>query len=160
MASPPLVDLDTIDLSRTLATHADVYASLEQSGRFALLDGVLHRCEEEGVIIGFKEILADDWWAADHVPGRPIFPGALMIEAGAQLCSFDCDRRRDPEAEPVFFGFGGLNATRFRGVVEPGARLLLIAKLLRLRSTLFTYSVQGVVERKLVFETEVIGVAI
>ena len=49
---------------------------------------------------------------------------------------------------------------RFRGVVEPGMRLLFIAKLHRLRSTMFTYFMQGFVERKLVFETEVIGVAI
>ncbi|MDP6539463.1 MAG: beta-hydroxyacyl-ACP dehydratase [Planctomycetota bacterium] len=160
MASPPLVDLDSLDLSETIATHGEVYAVLEQSGRFALLDGVLHRDADEGLIVGFKDIRADDWWAPDHIPGRPIFPGALMIEAGAQLCSYDSFLRRADAGESGFFGFGGLNGTRFRGVVEPGMRLLFVAKLGRLRRTMFTYQTQGFVEDKLVFEAEVMGVAI
>lgn len=160
MPAPPLVDLDSINLSEVIATREDMFAHLEQRGRFALLDGILHRDADEGLIIGFKDIRADDWWAEDHIPGRPIFPGALMIEAGAQLCSYDSGLLRTDPDDQRFFGFGGLNATRFRGVVEPGMRLLFIAKLHRLRSTMFIYFMQGFVERKLVFETEVIGVAI
>jgi 3-hydroxyacyl-[acyl-carrier-protein] dehydratase len=51
-----------------------------------------------------------------------------------------------------------LNDTRFRGQVEPGQRLVFVARENRVRSRMFFYGVQGFVEDDLVFETEVIGV--
>ena len=110
------------------------------------------------IIVGYKDIRADDWWTADHIPGRPIFPGALMIETGAQLCSYDYLCRMGDTGER-FLGFGGLNNTRFRGVVEPGVRMYFVGKVNRMRSTMFTYFMQGIVDDKIVFEAEVIGVA-
>lgn len=159
MASTPLIDFDAVDISTPIASHDDIYAELQQAGSFALLDNVLHYSEENKLVVGSKGIRADDWWAPDHIPGRPLFPGALMIEAGAQLCTWDFMRRREDKGE-VFVGFGGLNNTRFRGVVEPGATLVFAGSVLRIRKSLFTYSVQGFVDQRLVFETEVMGVVL
>lgn len=158
MPETPTVDLTQLDFTKLVATHAQIYTRLKQAGRFALLDGVARFSTEEPVSIGFKEIRADDWWCADHVPGRPLFPGVLMIEAGAQLASWD-HLMRHPE-QKGFLGFGGLNETRFRGQVEPGQRLVFVAREIRVRRSMFIYSVQGFVGTSLVFETEVIGVAI
>lgn len=159
MAATSLIDFDAIDLTKPIASHDEIYAELKQAGTFALLDNVLHYSAENKLVVGSKEIKGDDWWAADHIPGRPLFPGAMMIEAGAQLCTWDFMRRREGE-EDVFVGFGGLNKTRFRGVVEPGCTMVFAGNVLRIRSTLFTYAVQGFVDQKLVFETEVIGVVL
>ncbi len=150
------VDLATLDFTRPYAPKAQIYTLLKQAGRFALLDGVVRFDQTEPMSIGFKDIVADDWWAADHIPGRPIFPGVLMIETAAQLGSWD-HLMRHPE-QRGFIGFGGLNDTRFRGQVEPGHRLVFVAREKRVRSKMFFYSVQGFVENDLVFETEVIGV--
>lgn len=158
MPETPTVDLTQLDFTKLVATHAQIYTRLKQAGRFALLDGVARFSTEEPVSIGFKEIRDDDWWCADHVPGRPLFPGVLMIEAGAQLASWD-HLMRHPE-QKGFLGFGGLNETRFRGQVEPGQRLVFVAREIRVRRSMFIYSVQGFVGTSLVFETEVIGVAI
>lgn len=150
--------MTTLDPHRLVATHEELYRVLRHAGRFALLDGVLHRDEEENLIVGWKDIRADDWWAPDHIPGRPIFPGALMIETGAQLCSFDYSLRTGDEER--FIGFGGLDGTRFRGMVEPGVRMHFVARAGRLRRTMFTYELQGLVGRDIVFETQVMGVAL
>lgn len=159
MASTPLFDLSTIDLDGPVIAGPDQLKSLlRQRGTFELIDGVLHQDPEEGVIVGFKDIKAGDWWCEDHIPGRPIFPGALMIETGAQLCSYDYMCHQDDMGER-FLGFGGLNNTRFRGVVEPGVRMVFVGKVNRIRKTMFTYFVQGFVDDKIVFEAEVIGVA-
>lgn len=158
MASEPLADLAQLDLSQVLADHDAVYRVLQHGGRFALLDAVVHRDPDAGLIVGYKDIRAEDWWAPDHIPGRPIFPGVLMVEAGAQLCSYDFLMRQ--QGERRFIGFGGLNATRFRGLVEPGVRFHLVGKLHRFRSTMFTYHAQGLVDGRVVFETEVLGVAL
>ena len=159
MPSEPLIDLETLDLSRVVATRDDILAKIKQRGRFALLDGILLVDPAGEWIVGFKEIRGDDWWAADHIPGRPIFPGALMCEAAAQLCSYDY-LRKTALPEGGFLGFGGMNDTRFRGVVQPPCRMIFVARPERLRSRMFTYAAQGFVGRDLVFETEILGVLV
>lgn len=159
MPGEPLVEIEALEPTRVIATRDDILAKIRQRGRFALLDGILQVDGEKGAIVGFKEIRADDWWAADHVPGRPIFPGALMCEAAAQLCSYDY-LRKHTLPPGGFLGFGGMDATRFRGVVQPDCRMILVARPERLRSRMFTYSAQGFVGRDLVFETQILGVLV
>lgn len=153
------LDLAGLDLSRTMISREEIYRTLPHRGRFALLDGVLHFDAGHALVVGYKEIRGDDWWACDHIPGRPLYPGVLMVEAAAQLSSFDFMRRR-PERPDAFLGFGGLETTRFRGTVEPPARLILAARSLRVRSSMFTYEAQGFIGDKLVFQTEILGVTV
>jgi 3-hydroxyacyl-[acyl-carrier-protein] dehydratase len=155
MASTLFIDLDSLDLDARIAGPEELKASLAQRGTFEMLNGVIHRDAEEGLIVGYKDIRADDWWAPDHIPGRPLFPGVLMIESAAQLCSYDFDQRQ-PDNDS-FIGFGGVNKTRFRGTVEPEGRLYFISKLNRVRRSMFMYFAQAVYNDKLVFETEILG---
>ena len=159
MAAQLILDFDALDLSQTIVERSELYETLKQRGRFELLDGVLHHDIEGNLIVGYAKVEHGAWWAEDHIPGRPLFPGALMIEAGAQLASFDFARRAAENADK-FVGFGGLNGTRFRRIVEPDCRMILAAKSLRVRSRMFTYEVQAYVDRELVFHTEVIGVIV
>lgn len=159
MPAEPLLDFEKTDLSHVVATRADILKQIKQRGRFALLDGILDFGKESQVIVGFKDIRADDWWASDHIPGRPIFPGALMVEAAAQLSTFDY-LVRNPPKEEIFLGFGGLDAVRFRSLVEPGVRMLFAAKAIRVRTRMFTYATQGFVGGNLVFEGEIMGLIV
>jgi 3-hydroxyacyl-[acyl-carrier-protein] dehydratase len=157
MPATPIVDVTSLDLTRTVVSKKEIYTLLRHTGRFALLDGVLHFDPNDKVCVGFKDIRADDWWAPDHIPGRPIFPGVLMIEAAAHLASWDYLKRHPERTE--FIGFGGVNETRFRGIVEPGTRLILVAQENRVRGKMFIYGVQGFRDGEMVLETEVIGAA-
>lgn len=159
MASRPILDFDALDLSEVVAGKEQVLEVLKQRGTFEMLDGILHLDEESNLIVGYKDVRADDWWAADHIPGRPLFPGALMVEGAAQLCTFDFLKRR-PEMVGQFVGFGGMNNTRFRTAVEPDCRLLLAGRVDRIRSRMFHYYAQGFVDRTLAFETEIMGVIV
>lgn len=155
----PLVDLATLDLSREVVPHAALYRVLKQSGNFALADGLLHMDTSTEIVVGYKDIRADAWWAADHIPGRPLFPGALMIETSAQIATYDFLQRR-PELDGAFIGFTGIDGTRFRATVEPECRLLFVCLAARLRKAMFTYKVQGLVADEIVFEAEITGMAI
>ncbi len=155
----PLVDLARLDLSREVVSHASLYRVLKQAGNFALADGLLHMDTSTDVVVGYKDIRRDAWWAADHIPGRPLFPGALMIETSAQIATYDFLCRR-PELDGAFIGFTGIEGTRFRAIVEPECRLLFACLAARLRKTMFTYKVQGLVGAEIVFETEITGMVI
>jgi 3-hydroxyacyl-[acyl-carrier-protein] dehydratase len=159
MASQPFIDLATLDLEQVIHGRDELLSKLSQRGTFEMMGGVIHRDEEQGTIVGFKDIRSDDWWAADHIPGRPLFPGALMIEASAQLCTFDYLLRPDANNDD-FIGFGGVTDTRFRGVVEPDGRMYFVGKLKRIRRSLFVYYAQGFYNDKLVFESEITGVVL
>ena len=159
MPTAPLIDFDRIDLSAPIVSMDEVRKVCKQRGEMEMLDGILHFDLESDFAVGFKEVRSDDWWAPVHIPGRPIFPGTLMIEGAAQLATFHFIHRR-PDLEGVFVGFGGVNNTRFRAAVEPDCRLILAARCDRMRSRMFTYKTQGFVDRTLVFESEVMGVVV
>jgi len=53
MPSEPLIDFETVDLSRVVATRDDILGKIKQRGRFALLDGILHIEADGSRIVGF-----------------------------------------------------------------------------------------------------------
>ncbi|MEL6427994.1 MAG: hypothetical protein AAFP22_10200 [Planctomycetota bacterium] len=165
MAQETLFDLATIDRTAVAVDRAELDQYLEQRGTFSMLDHLCHSDPESGIAVGVKSIRADDWWAPDHVPGRPMFPGALMIEAAAQVASYDYAKNRiNPDGDERFVGFGGVEKTRFRGIVEPPSTLYFVVKLVRAGSRMFRYEAEGYLEKdgslqeKRVFESIVLGV--
>ncbi|MCZ6597161.1 MAG: beta-hydroxyacyl-ACP dehydratase [Planctomycetota bacterium] len=161
MPTAPLIDFEAIDLEQVVATKSEVQELLRQRGSFALLDGILHIDDDRRLAIGYKDVSGDDWWVPDHIPGRPLFPGALMIEAAAQLCSYDFIRRNpDWITDDRFVGFAGVDRVRFRGAVEPSCRFTIVALVQRIRSNIFTYQTQGFVDRRLVFEAVIMGMLV
>lgn len=162
MASAPVLDLTALSLDKVLVDSTGLDRLLQQTGRFRMLDGILHVDADQDVVVGYKDLGDNDWWAADHVPGRPMFPGALQIEAAAQLSTFDyLSHRIDPsEIGKRFVGFGGVDKVRFRGQVLPGQKLILCSKLLKASKRMFRYLTQGFVEGDMVFEGEVLGVIV
>ena len=159
MPTAPLIDFDSLSLDRVVATREDIRRVIMQRGRFEMLDGISHVDHEGNLVVGFLDVHADAWWARDHVPGRPLFPGALMIEAAAQLCTFDF-MARQPEMIDTFVGFAGVDKVRYRGVVEPDSRMIFAGRVTRLRSSMFTYATQGFVDRKLVYEGDIMGMVV
>ncbi|MDP6839245.1 MAG: 3-hydroxyacyl-ACP dehydratase FabZ family protein [Planctomycetota bacterium] len=159
MPTESLIDFDALALDETVASRDELRELIQQRHEFEMLDGLVHEAPDTPLLVAYKDIRADDWWARGHIPGRPLFPAALMIEAAAQLSSYDYLRHRH-SGESIFAGFGGIDRARFRGTVQPGCRLLIACRVKRARSKMFTYTTQGFVERKLVFEAEIMGVVV
>lgn len=157
MPVTPLIDLEKLDLDRTLYGLEEIRQLNPHRYEFEMLDAVVHHDPEPPVIVGYKDARADDFWVRGHIPGSPIFPGALMVESAAQLSSFCFKKHFGPELGR-FFGFGGIEKVKFRGMVRPGQRFWVVAKGLVLNRRYSRFVTQGVVEDRVVFEGEIIGV--
>ena len=158
MASSLFLDLDQIDLTHVLYDAAAVEAVNPQRGHMRQVDGIIYADQPTNTVIGFKNVRDDEFWVPGHIPGRPLMPGVLMIEAAAQLSGFMMKTwRLDAD---VFLGFIGCDNVKFRGQVVPGDRLLLLGRETNFGKRRFIADVQGVVNGKLVFEATVTGMPI
>lgn len=136
---------------------ATVHQRIPQRHEMALLHGVLHHDPEQRLAVGLHEARETDFWVRGHVPGRPLMPGVVMIEIAAQLCAWLGSFSLAMD-EGQIFGFGGVDRARFRGSVVPGDRMIMAAKLERVRRNIGTFQAQAWVAGERVFEGEIIGV--
>ena len=108
----------------------------------------------EGLLISIRELAIILPGVAGHIPGRPLLPGVLMIEAGAQLASF---YTRTYVGWKGFIGFGGVDEVKFRMQVPPGVRMYILGKKLWERHHRIYCNVQGWVDGNLAFEAGITG---
>jgi 3-hydroxyacyl-[acyl-carrier-protein] dehydratase len=153
---PPqfLFDLSTIDLNRVLFDREKIRLVNPQRGAMEHLDAIVHVNESTEEIIGYKDVRDDEFWVDGHIPGRPLLPGVIMIECGAQLSSF---YTRTVLKWTGFIGFGGVEECKFRLQVVPGQRLYLLGKQIWVRHRRMASKVQGIVDGALAFEATIIG---
>lgn len=157
---PPPVILDPVTLrdAPCLVSKSGIGEANPHRFEFALLDGILQQDLTAGVFAGYLDVRPDDWWVRGHIPGRPLLPGVLMIEAAAQLASY-ATRTLAPD-DPRFIGFGGLEDVKFRETVQPPARLLIVARVRELRARRTAWDAQGFVGTKMAFEAVIIGMRV
>lgn len=136
----------------------EVAASIPQRHEMLLLHGILHHDAETAFAIGYHESTPDDFWVRGHVPGRPLMPGVVMVEAAAQLCAFVAEMVSGKRSDQMF-GFAGLEQVRFRGQVVPGDRLVIMVRAERVRR-LSIYASQAFVGSDLVYEGRILGMSI
>lgn len=153
---PPsfLFDLGSIDLSATLFGPETIRELNPQRGAMEHLNAIVWADGVKGQILGRKEVGQDEFWIPGHIPGRPLLPGVIMLEAAAQVASFYTKKY---VGWPGFIGFGGLGDTKFRAEVKPGDVLYILSQLTGHRHRRITCNAQGVVNGNLVFETSIIG---
>ena len=157
MAPPLVVDLSKIDLGRVVMSIDEIRQYNPHRYEMEQLTGVIHLDVAAGQIVAFKDVRTDEFWVRGHIPGRPLLPGVLMIEAAAQMSSL-CYKK--VQQDPRFLGFGGVDGVKFRGQVVPGDRLLLLGRAVEIRSRRAVFDTQGVVGDRLVFEARITGMPI
>jgi 3-hydroxyacyl-[acyl-carrier-protein] dehydratase len=81
-----------------------------------------------------------------------------MCEAAAQMASYYTQKQRLMETAMV--GFGGLKDVRFRGVVRPGERFVIVAQLLRVRKAMLTCQFQCFVRENMVCDGIIKGISL
>jgi len=159
MPPPLLFDLSKIDLNRKPIFDKEAIGEVNpQRLEMQQLDGVLWYDKERFLILGYKDVSENEFWVRGHIPGRPIMPGVIMVEAAAQLLSFFVKQIYE---EPGFIGFTSIDSAKFRSIVEPGQRLYLLGHITRFKKgRKYNVSTQGVVDGNIVFETAISGMTV
>ena len=157
MPPKPFMNIDEIDQSKIAVTREQICEVNPQRYECQQLDGIFFIDYEKGLMAGFRDLRDDEFWVRGHIPGRPVFPGVLMIECAAQLFSYFVMTKMNKKG---FLGFGGVDKVKFRGQVVPGDRLIMIGKMLEMRSRRNVGAVQGFVNKQMVFEGVITGMFI
>ena len=146
---PLIIDFSEYDVEHVIADIHEIRRHNRQ--RFAMehLTAVCFEDLERMICIGYKDLGPDEFWIPGHFPGMPVMPGVIMCEAAAQLASYFTHRHSLLEG---LIGFGGLEEVRFRDVVRPGDRFVVVVRLLKLRRQLLISDFQCFVRQNLVCE--------
>ena len=147
-----LFDLSDIDLNKIVHGVDEIERNNPHRGHMRLMEAIVHITDKHA--IAYKDVRDDEFWAAGHMPGRPIFPGVLMIEAAAQMASFLRQKLID---DGRYMLFAGVQDVKFRGQVVPGDRFYVLVEAIELRPRRFICNWQGMVKGNIVVQGQLAG---
>ena len=151
-----ILDPSQYDLNHVIADIEEIRRYNRQRHEMEQLTAICYEDPERNICVGYKDLGPDEFWIRGHMPGMPIMPGVVMCEAAAQMASYFTQRHKLMDTAVV--GFGGLKDVRFRGMVRPGERFVIVARLLRVRSTMLTCQFQCFVRENLVCDGIIKGI--
>ncbi len=158
----PLFDIAGHDLSNVHVPPDRLDELLPQAGDMRQLDRVVWIDPPAKHAIGVKTLRDDEFWVPGHIPGRPLLPGVMMIEAAAQLSSVLYKYRLEADNLDFegFLGFTRVENGVFRGSAEPGDTLVLLAVEKKFQRRRFACEAQGLKDGKVIFEVRCTGMRI
>lgn len=152
-----IVDPAAIDTSRIVADITEIRRWIPQRFAMEQLTAIVYDDVERNICIGYRDLTEEEFWVAGHMPGVPIMPGVMMCEAAAQLLSYHVQKNDLSGVETV--GFGGIDKVKFRGIVRPGDRLIIVTHVIKhRRNRLVVSRFQAFVGTTLVCEGELTGI--
>lgn len=151
-----ILDPSEYDLNNVVADIEEIRRYNLQRYEMEQLTATCYEDEERKVAVGYKDLGPNEFWVRGHMPGAPIMPGVVMCEAAAQLASYCARKFRLMDTEVI--GFGGLKDVRFRGIVRPGQRFVVVLALLRARSAMLIAQFQCFVQGEMVCDGILRGV--
>jgi 3-hydroxyacyl-[acyl-carrier-protein] dehydratase len=157
MAPSLLYDLSQLDLHKEEFSLEEIRKINPQRFEMEQLSAIIHIDYPARTVIGVKHLSENEFWSRGHIPGRPLMPGVMMVEAAAQLCSFMA-RKTIPEIQ--FMGFVKADNVRFRGTVVPPRSLYLIAQAEDISRRRIIANCQGICNGTLVFEAVITGMPV
>lgn len=151
-----ILEFSDYDLNHVIADLDEIRRYNRQRFEMEQLTAVCFEDTERFICVGYKDLGPNEFWIRGHMPGMPLMPGVIMCEAAAQLASYYTQKYRLMDTAVI--GFGGLKDVRFRGVVRPGERFVVVARMLKIRRTILTCQFQCFVRQNLVCSGELMGI--
>ncbi len=107
-------------------------------------------------LTAIKNVTSNEPFFQGHFPGRPVFPGVLIIESMAQASAILASLGVEEEIEgEIIFLFAGIDKVRFKKQVEPGDQLLLQVEQTHYKRRIWKYAAQAVVSEQVAASAEI-----
>ena len=145
-----LVSPELYDLEKPIARLEEIEKYNPQRFEMEQLTAIVYENAEDFTCVGYKDMTDREFWVRGHIPGNPILPGVIICEAAAQLASYLSGKLE--LAEGAMMGFAGLDEVKFRGLIRPGDRLVIQAKMIKMRKFLITARFMALVGDDIVAE--------
>lgn len=150
MSDTPTTTLEAVDIQGLLELLPHRYP-------FLLVDKI-REMDGDNSGIGVKNVSINEPQFQGHFPGRPVFPGVLLIEGMAQTAGAMCvAKTRDAEGHPTpsLVYFMTIDKVKFRKPVQPGDTVEYHMTKVKQRSNMWWYRGQAKVDGKVVAEGEI-----
>ncbi len=140
--------------AKQIFTVEEIQELLPHRYPFALVDRIIEYVPGERAV-GIKNVTINEPFFPGHIPGRPIMPGVLIVEAMAQVGGVVLTQL--PGMKGNFFAFAGIDKVRFRRQVVPGDQLVMTVELLAFKRKRFAkMQGSGLVDGQLVVHGEML----
>lgn len=149
MTDTPTTKLEAVDILRLLELLPHRYP-------FLLVDRIIDMDGDDSGI-GIKNVTFNEPQFQGHFPGRPVFPGVLLIEGMAQTAGAMCVAKTlavGGPGRPSVVYFMTIDKVKFRRPVQPGDTIEYHMRKLRQRANMWWYRGEAMVAGKLVAEGE------
>ncbi len=146
MTTPHHVTFDLPQILRILPHRAP----------FVLLDRVTE-IEPRKSAKALKCVTYNEPFFPGHFPGKPIFPGVLILEALAQLIGVLAYASEPFDSNQKIMYFMGIDRARFRAPVVPGDRMELAVEVIQRKSNIWKCSGTAKVDEALCVEAELLA---
>ena len=123
---------------------------------FLLVDRIIEMKDDESCI-GLKNVTINEPFFAGHFPGRPIMPGALVIEGMAQTAAALCmhaERKKTGASQKLVY-FMSIDGARFRRPIMPGDQIAFHMRKLQNRRAVWRFQGHAKVEGALAAEARI-----
>lgn len=110
----------------------EILKILPQRYPFLLIDRIL---ETDGAtyMVGLKNVSINEPFFQGHFPDHPVMPGALLVEAMAQV-GVALLLGNDPDRQSKLVYFASIDRCRFRRPVVPGDQLRIEVRVIKQRN--------------------------
>ncbi|RUM90603.1 MAG: 3-hydroxyacyl-[acyl-carrier-protein] dehydratase FabZ [Thermovibrio sp.] len=126
---------------------------------FLLVDKIVE-FEPKKRIVGIKNVTINEPFFQGHFPGHPIFPGALLIEAMAQVGCILMFKSFDLSPKDYVVYFMGIDRARFRKPVRPGDTVKFVLEPTVIKSKLSKMKGEAFVDNSLVCDAEIMAMIV
>lgn len=120
---------------------------------FLLVDRVLE-FDKGKTLKAVKNVTVNEPFFQGHFPGKPVFPGVLILEAMAQATGILAFKSRDELTPGELYYFAAVDKARFKRPVFPGDQMILDVEYIKERRGVALFRGVARVDDELVCEAE------
>lgn len=135
-------------------TLAEIMECLPHRYPFLMIDRIID-IDGDDAAVGIKNVTYNEPMFTGHFPGKPIFPGVLIIEGMAQTAGAIVIAHDSKAGEKKIVLMLTIDKAKFRRPAVPGDRLEYHIRKIHRRRTVGRYEAKAIVDGAVVAEAEI-----